>query len=268
MDEDVLIARASRAPSLLVATDFDGTIADIVREPDNARGRNDAFAALSKLASMPAVDVAVVSGRDMESLRARTAMLGRIYRIAEHGAFIEEPDGSVIRSVHGVMSHEVIDRVARRAEAMAARVPGMRAERKVRGAALHVREVEPAFRDAAAEVLAAFREIAAAEGLAVMEGRQVVEARDPAASKEDALNQLLWEFSQKTFLIYAGDDTTDEGAIALARQHDGAGIYVASAERPTPNVEADLVLPGPRAWAELLDRIAEARAAVTDRSAP
>ncbi|MDI1447980.1 trehalose-phosphatase [Polyangium sp. 6x1] len=261
MDEDVLIARASRAPWLLVATDFDGTISDIVREPEHARGRDDALAALSKLSVTPGVGVAVVSGRDLESLRARTAMLGSIYRVAEHGAFIEEPDGNLLRAPNGLLSDEIIDRVAHRAEAMAARVPGMRAERKVRSVAVHVREVPPASREAAAEVLAAFRELAAAEGLAVMDGRQVVEAHDPAASKDDALERLLRQFAEDTFLIYAGDDTTDEGAIALARRRGGAGIYVASAERPTPSVEADLVLPGPRAWVDMLARIASARSA-------
>ena len=260
MDEPALLSRIARAASLLVATDFDGTISDIVTDPDGAHARADALAALSRLTRAPGVHVAVVSGRTMGSLQERTGALAPIYRVAEHGAFIEGPDGGTIGAAHPGRAAGLAalwDVV----EANQARVPGMRFERKSVGVAVHVREVDPAMREAAAEVLDAFRKAAVAAGFEVMEGRQVVEARDPGATKQTALALLLARLPPRTLVVYAGDDTTDEGAIALARQRDGVGIYVASAERPTPNVEADLVLPGPRAWAELLSRIAALRSA-------
>ncbi|MRG96776.1 trehalose-phosphatase [Polyangium spumosum] len=258
MDEHALVARIARATSLLVATDFDGTIADITTEPDGARARADALSALSALAALPGVHLAVVSGRDMKSLHERTRALVSVYRVAEHGAFLEAPDGTQLGAAH-VAPARVLDELVRLAEAHHARVPGMRVERKTSSVAVHVREVEPDARAAAVEMLAAFRRAARAAELVVIDGRQVVEARDPRASKETALAFVLSRLPEGTFVVYAGDDTTDEGAIALARQRGGAGIYVASAERPTPNVEADLVLPGPPAWAELLERIARAR---------
>ena len=266
MDEEALVARITRAPSLLVATDFDGTIADITIDPDGARARDDALAALSALAACPGVHLAVVSGRTMESLHERTSALASIYRVAEHGAFLEAPDGRALGASH-VAPAAVLDTLVRLAEAHHARVPGMRVERKTSSVAVHVREVEPASREAAAEMLAAFREAALAAGLVVLDGRQVVEARDTHASKETALAFVLSRLPEGTFVVYAGDDTTDEGAIALARRRGGLGIYVASAERPRPNVDADVVLAGPRAWAEMLARIAAARS-IIGREAP
>lgn len=258
MNEDAFCARITGATPLLLATDFDGTIAEIVTDPDGARARDDALAALSKLATSPGVHVAVVSGRTMESLHERTSALVSIYRVAEHGAFLEAPDGSTLGATH-VAPAATLDALAGLASSHRARVPGMRVERKTSSVAVHVREVAPAGREAASEMLAAFRAAALHAGLVVLEGRQVVEARDALATKETALAFVLSRLPEGTCVVYAGDDTTDEGAIALARQRGGVGIYVASAERPTPKVEADLVLPDPRAWAELLSRIATAR---------
>ncbi|MDI1434839.1 trehalose-phosphatase [Polyangium sorediatum] len=258
MNEPALLSRIARAASLLVATDFDGTISDITTDPDSAHARDDAFAALGRLTRAPGVHVAVVSGRTMESLLERTSALAPVYRVAEHGAFIEGPDGGTIGGTHPERAAG-LSALWGFVEANHARIPGMRFERKSVGVAVHVREVEPAMREAAAEVLDAFRKAAVAAGFEIMEGRQVVEARDPGVTKQTALALLLARLPPHTLVVYAGDDTTDEGAIALARQRDGVGIYVASAERPTPNVEADLVLPGPRAWAELLSQIAAVR---------
>ncbi len=263
MDDSALVSRIARAPSLLVATDFDGTISEITADPEGAHARDDALAALSTLEAAPGVHVAVVSGRPLESLRARTRVLGKVYRVGEHGAFLEAPDGSMLGLVH-VLPAAKIDALARLAGELSARVAGMRFERKASGVAVHVREVPPASREAAEEALETFREAALAEGLSVINGRQVVEARDPAASKQTALALVLSSLPEGTLVVYAGDDTTDEGAIALARRRGGVGIYVASAERPVPGVDADLVLPNPRAWVEMLDRIAAARS-VTDR---
>jgi len=267
MDVDALLARVTSTASLFVATDFDGTISDITNDPEGACGRDDAFAALARLASARGVHVAVVSGRDLPGLRARTSVLGAIYRVAEHGAFIEAPDGHALASSRGA-SIDGLDALARRAEELASRVSGMRAERKARGVALHVREVEAASRGKAEEVLAVFRSEAPTLGLDVMDGRQVVEARDPSASKRVALERVIAELPEASFVVYAGDDTTDECAIELVRQRGGVGIYVASPERPKAGVEADLVLAGPPAWAELLTRIADARASFTGRATP
>ena len=67
------LSQAARAPRLLVASDFDGTLAPIVNNPADARPLPAASAVLRALADLPATTVALISGR---SLRDLTALSG------------------------------------------------------------------------------------------------------------------------------------------------------------------------------------------------
>lgn len=262
MDAAEIVARAAKARSLLVATDFDGTIAEIVATPDAARAREDALAALTTLARCEGVHVAVVSGRTIESLRALTASLPPVWRVAEHGAFVVRPQrgDEVARSESAPHDASMLDELERLAERIAARFPGMRVERKAASVAVHVREVAPHDLPAATAALTGpFGARVAEFGLELMHGRQVFEARSRFSSKHAALERILTRLPPGTLPIYAGDDTTDEGAIAFARQKGGIGIYIASAERARTSVTPSAVLASPAAWAALLGEIAAQR---------
>jgi len=260
MDRPTLLARARASASLLVATDLDGTIADVVLDPSRVHIRADALAPLARLARAPGVHVAVISGRTMESLRALTRSLDPIDRVAEHGAFLALADGSTI-DAPSLVSPAVVDRVVRAAEAAALRVPGMHIERKQTCVAMHCRGVATEHRAEALSALSSFRACVLASKMSLVEGREVVEARASRWSKADALAALLGRLPENTFVVYAGDDTTDEGAISLASRAHGAGIHVASEERPQAGVKVDLVVEGPAAWAAMLDAIAACRSA-------
>jgi trehalose-phosphatase len=262
MDIAEIVARAAGARSLLVATDFDGTIAEIVLVPDAARGRADALDALATLARAEGVHVAVISGRTIESLRALTASLPPVWRVAEHGAFIVPPqhgdeDAHAESAPHDVRALDELERITEKA---AARFPGMRVERKSAGVAVHVREVAPHdLMAATAELTGSFAGRVAELGLELMYGRQVFEARSRSCSKHAALERILSRLPPGTLPIYAGDDTTDEGAIALAREKGGIGIYIASSERAHASVEPSAVLASPAEWAKVLGEIAAQR---------
>src|SRR5690606_5213008 len=58
----------SRVPRLLVALDFDGTLAPEVDSPDNARALPAARDAVLRLHAAPGTRVALVSGRALRSL--------------------------------------------------------------------------------------------------------------------------------------------------------------------------------------------------------
>jgi trehalose-phosphatase len=264
MDLPTLLARASASPSLLVATDVDGTIADVELDPSRVHIRPDALAPLARLARAFGVHVAVISGRTMDSLRPLTRSLDPISRVAEHGAFLALADGSTLAAPLLVSPH-ILARVACSAESAASRVPGMRVERKLTSVAMHVRAVAAQHRAEALSTLSSFRACALAANMIVVDGREVVEARASRWSKADALAALLERLPNETFVVYAGDDTTDEGAIRLASRTHGAGIHVASEERPRANVKADLCVEGPAAWAAILEAIAEAREPLSRR---
>src|SRR3954464_7045124 len=60
----------ARTRDLLVALDFDGTLAPVVNDPTRARALPEAREAVLRLLQMPRTRVAVVSGRSLESLEA------------------------------------------------------------------------------------------------------------------------------------------------------------------------------------------------------
>ena len=59
----------ARVPTLLVALDFDGVLAPIVEQPDQARPLPDSLSALRRLVGAQGLHVALVSGRSLSDLR-------------------------------------------------------------------------------------------------------------------------------------------------------------------------------------------------------
>ncbi|MGC8474462.1 MAG: trehalose-phosphatase, partial [Candidatus Dormibacteria bacterium] len=79
------LIRLARRGSLLVATDFDGTLAPVVRDPDRAAPLLEARVALEKLASH--TPVAVISARDLANLASRCRITGALLL----GSYGQEP---------------------------------------------------------------------------------------------------------------------------------------------------------------------------------
>jgi len=79
----------SRAPVLLVASDFDGTLAPIVSEPSRAEANRESLVALRALAEMPQTHVAIISGRALSDLAAKTLDFERLHLVGSHGSEFE-----------------------------------------------------------------------------------------------------------------------------------------------------------------------------------
>ncbi|WP_437591636.1 trehalose-phosphatase [Sorangium sp. So ce1000] len=258
MDVLQLIERAAAAPSLLLATDFDGTISEIT--PVAAGGAVAAplaLGALGALSRAPGTAVAIVTGRTIHDVAARTAALGAVWRVGEHGAEIAAPGGELVYRADAPAG--ALDALEREAGEVVRRVPALRVERKRCSIALHWRLVSTEDRPAVFDALGAWADAAARRGCVVMRGRSIHEARDAAHDKGGALAFLLARLPPGTLAVYAGDDTTDEPAIAYARAIGGAGVYIASSERPDTAVEPDLTLGGPGAWIAFLEELAARR---------
>lgn len=244
MSSEHTVARAER---LLVALDFDGTLSPIVPRPEMACAHPGAVAALSRLATLPGVHLAVVSGRDVDDLRRLLADFPPVWMAGSHGRVLVAP---------GADLPEVV-RDPRLDVFLACPCPmGVRRESKSFSVAFHWRgrkEGEPTgwLRDLERDALAV--------GLDVMGGRKVFEIMLPGAGKEHALERLR-DTTGASAIVYAGDDRTDLEAILLA-QSCGLGIFVRSGERswdPPANV---LVLDGPEDLVRWLERLAGLREA-------
>lgn len=232
---------------LLVALDFDGTLAPIVPRPEMAEIDPGIAATLARLSGYRDVELAVITGRDVEDVRSRLPNPDRFWISGGHGREIRRPDGTPL-----VGSPPDPRLVPFRKMPMPS---GLRREVKSNSVAFHWRgrpEGEPA------GWLQDLRRAVQAAGLEIMDGRMVAEVMVPGGGKAQALARIATEVGA-TGVFFAGDDRTDLEAIDLARTM-GVGVFVASAERTISVKEGVLVVDGTNALSCLLDVIAQAKA--------
>lgn len=240
---------ASLPRPLLVALDVDGTLAPIVDDPARARVPAEVAARVDALSRAPGVLVALVTGRDAARLD-RMIDAPRAWRVVEHGRAILAPGGAPA-PIDAATRARLDAFESWATETLAPR--GARIERKPGSVAVHARELCARDARAGGAVLEDARREARLAGLAPREGRAVVEAAVGHADKGTALAALMSRTGALS-VVYAGDDLTDEPAIALASER-GLGLFVRSSERPSAPPEASAALPGPEAVAELLEHL-------------
>ena len=205
-----MLRSAVAAPVLLVACDYDGTLAAIVDDPASAHPDQHAISALRDLAGLPDTFVAVISGRARADLESLIGHIPGALVIGGHGG--EWADGAISPQVAALAS---------RLGEVAAEFPGAHVESKPTGAAFHYRQVDPAVADDAARSA-----VAAATKLAtrVVHGKRVVDFSTTDADKGSALQQLQRQISPDV-TMYIGDDMTDEDAFSVLGPTD-VGIKV------------------------------------------
>lgn len=251
------LVRLVRTGSLLVATDFDGTLAPVVRNPSRARPLPEAAEALTGLAQR--TSVAVISGRDLANLMVQCPVPGALLL----GSYGLEPWLQVgpqpTVQPHSNPSARLL-RLAAEIRLAISHLEGVEIEVKTLGIAVHYRNT--AERHATGiELRRILTPICRRESLELMRGRLVLELRDRhAGDKGTALVQLLDRLSPRG-CVYAGDDHGDLPAMIQLHRRTGdlelaLAFGVLSAETPEQvRQEADLSLEGPQEWARLLRAI-------------
>lgn len=255
-----------RAPRRsVVALDFDGTLADIVPDPDQARAHPGAVPALAALAPEVA-SVAVITGRPAGvAVRyggfAGVAGLEHLVVLGHYGA---ERWDAVTGTVQAPAEHPGVAAVRAELPGFLESIGAWRGtwiEEKGRALAVHTRRAEDP--DAAfAALREPLAELAARHGLMVEPGRAVLELRPPGTDKGVALTEFLAETGAES-VLYAGDDLGDLAAFAAVekRRTDGLpGLLVCSGSAEVPELasRADLVLAGPSQVVAFLSTMAAA----------
>jgi trehalose 6-phosphate phosphatase len=213
-DKELRLAVAAFAarPRLLVAVDFDGTLAPFVIDPLQARAVPGGLQALRVAGALDGVTAAIVSGRDLATLAALTSIGpgDGVALIGSHGAQAspQPAHGPAILDADATARLSV---VGGELEAIRSRYPAVRLEHKPSAVVLHTRGVEPSV--AAAATSAAFEVGERHPGVHVMPGKDVVELTVLEANKGSALVELARATSSDATL-YIGDDVTDERAFA------------------------------------------------------
>lgn len=236
-----------------VVTDFDGTLAPIVDDPEAAVALPGVVDAIHELA-VAFGQVAVVSGRPVSFLRDRLELDDRpTTPLFVSGLYGIEWLADGVEQVHptAVAFRDIVAEAADRADAA---VPdGVGVERKGYSLTLHVR-TGPEHLDWARSWAAA---TAHTTGLVVHAGRMSFELRPPIeVDKGSVVTDLVRGRRAACFL---GDDLGDLPAFdALDRLHADTGaavlrVGVRSAEAPSELIErADVLVDGPAGSLELL----------------
>ncbi|ADU01253.1 trehalose-phosphatase [Mycolicibacterium gilvum] len=208
------LSAAARTPRLLVASDFDGTLAPIVNNPADARPLPGAAEALIALATLPSTAAALISGRALATLRELSSMPDSVHLVGSHGA---EFESGFSRDIDRDLLQTITDGL----DAIAAGRPGVAVETKPASVALHVRNASPADGDAA---LAAAWDAARDWDAHITTGKAVLEFAVISTDKGEAVD-ILRERLQATTVVFLGDDVTDEKAFVRLGESD-VGVKV------------------------------------------
>jgi trehalose 6-phosphate phosphatase len=242
------IDEASQAAGLLVATDYDGTLAPLVSHPDLAEAHRESVVALKQLAAMPQTHVAIISGRSLADLGKHFKDLEHVHLVGGHGSEFEFGFAKPIAPERLALLQKVEDEAKR----IAAQVPGTMVERKPAGIAFHYRNADE--KTSIEKIDELLKTFAGNPDVFVRHGKKIVELSVVETDKGKALQSLRHRVGASV-VIFLGDDVTDEDAFATL---SGADIGIKVGEGHTT---AKFRLPTPLDVARLLAGIAEKRSA-------
>jgi trehalose 6-phosphate phosphatase len=227
---------------VVLVTDFDGTLADIVPDPAQTFARPEALQALSRLVRVLA-DVIVLSSRTNSQLEALVPISG-VRLIGDSGLAIP-------RHAH----REALEQFNADVAVLLERIPGAWLELKPASSAVHFRNTNLS----SDEMVALLRPLLEGWPLAAYTGRKVIEVHAPKAGKGSALAALL-PGEDPAGVVCFGDDENDrsmfEYVSSLEIPHMCVGV--SSPEAPAHLFDhCDLVVSGPAEAAALLNEIVE-----------
>lgn len=209
------------ARPLLVALDFDGTLAPLRDDPMAARVAPGGEEVLARLAAAEGVHLAIVSGRAMAQLPRLAALPRGTVLVGSHGAERARVAATGLDRDVAPLSDEQADALAAlggRAAAIARGRDGVWVETKPAAVAVHTRLARD---DVATVAQSEALALAAQAGVRPLLGKDVVELPVLDADKGSAVAALRAELGVAT-VVYAGDDVTDEHAFAALRPGDVA----------------------------------------------
>lgn len=240
----------ARVRRLLVALDFDGTLAPEVDSPDQARALPESREAVLRLLEVPRTRVALVSGRALGSLIEVAQLPDEVLLVGSHGIELRLDDPRDRTSLDAVelervdVLHEVLSQVADS-------IDDVWLEAKPAGFALHTRLASE--ENSRIAHLVALTEATAEDGeLTIREGKNVLEFAVRSTTKGEALEHLR-RYTEADAVFYAGDDVTDEDAFDALQPHD---VGVKSGEGATL---APFRVRGPAQIAQVLSTLATFR---------
>lgn len=239
--------------------DFDGTLSEIVEEPDRARPFGGVAEVLTRLGARYR-NVSIVSGRSAGQLLGSLGAAVDIWGV--HGAE-RVREGRVELSPLAMPFLSTMQEALREARRRVAdeALEGVIVEDKSVMVGLHYRAaLDRVSAKAALEEIAA--DLVARHGLHVGRGRMALELRPPVEFSKGAIVLEVAKELELEAALFAGDDVVDLPGFDALDKLDRSGlrtvrVAVLSDEAPAELVErADITVAGPRGMVELLTELA------------
>ncbi len=237
-------ARVSAVPpdELVLITDFDGTLADIVPDPSQAEALPVALAALRRLDGLLA-DVIVLSARTNTQLERLVPIPG-VRLVGDSG-----------RALPRRAQKEALDLFNSGAFSLLTRIPGAWLEVKPASSAIHYRNTTLS----GEELRALINPLLDESHLGATPGRKVIEVHPRMAGKGSALGALI-AADDPGGVVCFGDDENDRSMFEYVSSLDipYLCVGVSSSEAP-PDIfdRCQLTVDGPAAAASLMDVIVQ-----------
>jgi trehalose 6-phosphate phosphatase len=208
------------SPRSALFLDFDGCLVEIAERPDAVIVPPALPDLLRRLHDQLEGAVALITGRNIEDLRRHLPdFSGAI--AGSHGAELAMP-GAAITALH----QQTFDLAALHdaAQSIAAPHPLLLIEPKPHGVGIHYR-AQPGLQSYVETALEGL--LAHFPGLVLQKSKMAAELRPKDVSKGGALARLMEiaPFAGR-LPVYAGDDLTDEPAIAEAQRMNGFGVKI------------------------------------------
>ncbi|MFT4147999.1 MAG: trehalose-phosphatase [Micrococcaceae bacterium] len=209
----------AREPNLLIATDYDGTIAPLADKPHKALPTHDSLVGLRALASLPQTDTAVISGRSLRDLAAISRLPNEVHLVGSHGS---EFDVGYLEELPK-KKKKALKKLIKAGKKLAKKRKGVFIEKKPHGIAIHYRNAP---RENAELVARKTQEFADELNIYRTHGKKVIDLSVIKTSKGKALKSIRKSCSASA-AVYFGDGIADEKAFKTLRGPD-IGIKVGS----------------------------------------
>ena len=222
---DRIMTAYLKGQTLVLLTDYDGTLVPFFDHPQNARLTPQAREALEQLANLPRVRVGILSGRSIDDLRCIAGLRGVYF--GGTGGIELEIEGNVVLPPEAINVRDLVLKVRDHLTTGLMEYPGVWIQEKRYGITLHYQNLATdrisLLRASVADVLQCHR-----GELRIIECLRGIEITpDIGLSKGTAVRSIVDHLAgQSTFVVYAGDEANDAEAIAAATELGGIGLGV------------------------------------------
>jgi trehalose 6-phosphate synthase/phosphatase len=222
LDRAKLLTQYRQAKKRLLMFDYDGTLTPIVKDPQSAIPSDRVIRTIKTLASDPANQVWIISGRDQAFLDEWMGHISELGLSAEHGSFMRHPKSDEWENITAETDMSWQNEVMKIFQYYTERTQGSFIERKKIALTWHYRRADPEYGAFQARECQKHlnNTVAKKFDVEVMTGKANLEVRPKFVNKGEIAKRLIADYGygpgdKPEFVLCLGDDFTDEGKSKL-----------------------------------------------------